>query len=119
MDLVIGGAYQGKLSFARDKYDLKDGEIFTCTEETEPDRSARCLEHLERYVYYCVKNSLPVNAEFRPDAVLIADDVFCGVVPVDPTERAWREETGRFVVSLSRRADSVHRLFCGLPLQLK
>lgn len=119
MDLVIGGAYQGKLDFAREKYGLRDAEIFTCTEEAEPDRNARCVEHLERYVYYCVKNEIPVNAEFRSDAVLIADDVFCGVVPIDPTERAWREETGRFLGALSRKAESVYRLFCGLPLQLK
>ena len=119
MDLVIGGAYQGKLDFARERFALENGDIYSCTEESEPDRSARCLEHLERYVYYCVKNELPVNTEFRPDAVLLADDIFCGVVPIDPMERAWREETGRFVAALSRQADSVFRLFCGLPLQLK
>ena len=119
MDLVIGGAYQGKLSFAREKYSLSEADVCTCTEETEPDRGVRCVEHLERYVYYCVKNGLPVNTDFRPDAVLIADDVFCGVVPIDPLERAWREETGRFIVALSRKADNVYRLFCGLSMQLK
>jgi len=119
MDLVIGGAYQGKLSFARERFDLREDDIFTCTEEAEPDRSYRCIQHLERYVYYCVKNNIPLRDDFREDAVLLSDDIFCGVVPIEPVERAWREETGRFLGKLSRRADSVHRLFCSLPLQLK
>ena len=119
MDLVIGGAYQGKLSFARERFGLAEEDIFTCTEEAEPDRNSRCIRHLERYVYYCVKNDIPLNEEFRSDAVIIADDIFCGIVSVDPLERAWREETGRFLGKLSQRAESVYRLFCGLPLQLK
>ena len=119
MELVIGGAYQGKKAVAMEKFTLKDNEIFTCTEDAEPDWSARCLEHVERYVFYCVKNDLPVAEKFREDAVVLCDDIFCGVVPLDPTERAWREETGRLMGRVTARAESVHRVFCGLALRLK
>ena len=119
MELVIGGAYQGKKDFAREKFTLADGDIFTCTDDSEPDWSARCLEHVERYVYYCVKNGLPVVEKLREDAVVLCDDIFCGVVPIDPMERAWREETGRLVGRVTAKAESVHRVFCGLALRLK
>ena len=55
----------------------------------------------------------------RADAVVICTDVSCGVVPMDRVQRLWREEVGRTVCALARRADSVPRVFCGLPLRLK
>ena len=119
MVFITGGAYQGKLPFAKEKFDLRDSDIFVCTEEAEPDWSRRCLVHLERYVYYCVKNGILPEDHAREDAVLIGDDIFCGVVPIDTTERAWREETGRFYGRISTRAEKVYRLFCSLPLELK
>ena len=42
-----------------------------------------------------------------------------GVVPIDPFERRWREETGRALTAVSKASDSVTRIFCGLPLALK
>ena len=119
MELVIGGAYQGKKDVAREKFGLNDKEIYTCTEDAEPDWGSRCLEHLERYVYYCVKNGLPVEEKPREDAVLLCDDIFCGVVPIDPVERAWREETGRFMGRVTAKATGVYRVFCGLAMKLK
>ena len=119
MVFITGGAYQGKRDCAKEKYGLRDEDIFTCTADSAPDWDSRCIEHLERYALYCVKNGLPIEDRSRDDAVLIGDDIFCGVVPIDVTERAWREETGRFYGRLSQRAASVYRLFCGLALQLK
>ena len=42
MELIFGGAYQGKTQYAAEKYNLKDEEIFTC-EGLEFDRTARCI----------------------------------------------------------------------------
>ena len=119
MELVIGGAYQGKRDFAKEKFALADSDIYTSTEDSEPDWSARCLEHVERYVFYCVINDQPVSEKLREDAVVLCDDIFCGVVPIDPMERAWREETGRLMGRVTAQAASVHRVFCGLGLRLK
>ena len=119
MDLVIGGAYQGKRDYAVKEYALSEDEIYSCREDGAPDWNRRCLEHLERYVWYCVSRGIPVEEQPREDAVILCDDIFCGVVPIDPTERAWREETGRLLGRLSKRAEHVTRLFCALPLQLK
>ena len=119
MDLIIGGAYQGKKDFAMERFGLKPEDIYTCTCDSEPDWNARCVEHLEQYVLWCVRTETAPKADFRPDAVLIGDDIFCGVVSIDPVERAWREETGRYFGRLSQSSESVHRLFCGLGMRLK
>ena len=119
MDFITGGAFQGKLAFAAEHFGVTADETFTCSVSGAPDWRFRCIEHLERYMLYCVRNGLEPELRFRSDAVLIGDDIFCGVVPIDTTERAWREECGRYYGRISIAADSVHRLFCGLPLKLK
>ena len=42
-----------------------------------------------------------------------------GVVPMGAENRAWRQRTGRLSQYLSREADRVSRIFCGLELRLK
>lgn len=119
MELIIGGAYQGKLAYARSTYGLSDADIFVCTQNGEIDFSRRCICRLEEYILACVKNETKPQCAFRPDAIVICRDIFCGIVPVDAVLRAWREETGRYLNCLSAEAAHVVRLFCGLPQVLK
>ena len=51
--------------------------------------------------------------------ILICDEVGCGVVPVEPAQRARREAVGRLCCRLAERAERVERIFCGLPMVLK
>ena len=51
--------------------------------------------------------------------VVIATEVGCGIVPIDPAERRWREEAGRLSCLLAERADTVIRVCCGIPQLLK
>ena len=122
MHLIFGGAYQGKTQAAAAKYDLKEHEIFTC-EGIPLDPDARCIRHLERFAKACVEAGLDAREEFlrqSPKAdILIADDISCGIVPLDDKERAWREASGRLLSFLAKRADTVTRVFCGLPLEVK
>ena len=41
------------------------------------------------------------------------------IVPLDRSERTWREASGRLLSSLAAQADTVTRIFCGLPLEVK
>ena len=121
MHIIIGGAYQGKLDYARRLFSLEDNEI--CNLRTcDPDPTKRCYYHLEAYVLRCLKEDLDPSRildALPPDGILIADDISAGIVPMDPTQRAWREASGRLLNTLSSRAQHVTRIFCGLPLELK
>ena len=122
MELIIGGAYQGKRAYAKEALGVSDGDFFTCS-GTTLDTSFRCIEHLERYTLACVQTGLDsmevTDLDTLADKIVICDDISCGVVPIDPLERAWREQTGRLLTKLSGRASPVTRIFCGLPLELK
>ena len=51
--------------------------------------------------------------------VVIATETGGGVFPADPAQRAAREAAGRLNALLARRADTVIRVFYGLPILLK
>ena len=124
MRLILGGAYQGKLAFAKTRFGLKEDDVFSCQSD-EIDFSFRCIDRLEEYTLACVragKDPLALFAAHRAewsDSVLICRDIFCGVVPLDPLDRAWRQATGHLCRMLADEAEQVSRIFCGLELRLK
>lgn len=124
MKLIIGGAYQGKREFAKAAFGVAEGEIFTCHGE-QIDFSAKCIDKIEEFTFSCAKAGIDPVECFRrekakwQDSVLICQDLFCGVVPVDPVLRQWRQDTGRLCQYLSREAEQVSRIFCGLEQRLK
>ena len=126
MVLIIGGAYQGKLDYAKATYGLEESEIFTCTGQTcEIDFSKKCIDHIECFVLACVQSGTDAQAYFQAHAadwagsILICQDISGGVVPMGAELRAWRQRCGRLCQMLSERADRVSRIFCGLEQRLK
>jgi adenosyl cobinamide kinase/adenosyl cobinamide phosphate guanylyltransferase len=131
MVLITGGAYQGKLDYARREYGITEADVFDCRAENRDallpslDFNKKVLTHVEGFVLACVKAGIDAQAylEKNRDAlagkILIADDVTQGVVPIDAEERAWREETGRCLTMLGLSADRVVRVFCGIPQEIK
>ena len=124
MTLIIGGAYQGKLEFAREAFSLGEDDVFTCS-GTEIDFSRPCINALEGFTLACVRQGLDPVAYLQShraqweNAVFICQDLFCGVVPIDTELRSWRHTTGLVCQYLSREADRVSRIFCGLEQRLK
>ena len=120
MILIIGGAYQGKLDFAKETYGLTDAEICTC-DSGEIDFSKRCIYKIEAFTAH-TEDPIGYFEAHRwewTDSILILQDIFCGVVPMGAENRAWRQRTGRLAQYLSREAQQVSRIFCGLELKLK
>ena len=120
MILMIGGAYQGKLDYAKSTFNISDEDVFTCT-GSEIDFSKRCINHIEEFVYACpdALEYFKAHREEWENSILICRDIFCGVVPVGAENRAWRQNTGRLAQYLSKEASQVSRIFCGLEQRLK
>lgn len=124
MVLIIGGAYQGKLDFAKETFGITDADVFTC-EGSEIDFSKRCINALEEFTLACIREGKDPQAYLREtkgqweNSIFICRDIFCGVVPWGAETRAWRQATGRLVQELSREAQQVSRIFCGLEQRLK
>lgn len=120
MIFIIGGAYQGKLAYAKQSYALTEQDIFVCS-SGEIDFSKRCVYAIEEFVR-CHPDPIAffeAHREQWQDSILIMQDIFCGVVPMGAQTRIWRENAGRLAQYLSREAEQVSRIFCGLEHRLK
>jgi len=126
MIFIIGGSYQGKREYAQEKFNLTDADVFVCTEDTmEIDFSKHIIANIEKFALGCVKRGEEPKEYWEKhmstieNNILISDDVSCGVVPIDPIIRAWREATGRANNYLARESKQVIRVFCGIGQVIK
>lgn len=114
MKLVIGGRAQGKcaLLLAREGLspaDVCDGE--TCPLNPPPETPVINHVHLlARRLLEAGRDPVEILARYadaHPDAIFISDEVGCGVVPLDPFDRAWREVAGRVCCMLAEKSGTV------------
>lgn len=139
MIFITGGAWQGKLAFAktlvtetetnRDEGMDKDmaGEL-VADGRTAPYEAAflrPVIGGFHHFVRRLIKDGLTVDPfieaieEKNPAAVITADELGCGIVPADAEERAWREAAGRAACRLAADSEAVYRVICGIPVRLK
>ena len=121
MILIIGGAYQGKQSYASKTYNLtdpdwKDGQ--TCT--IEDLKTAKAVHHFHSFIRRELEEGGSVRdlAEMiwkeNPDLIIVTDEVGYGIVPMDAKDREWREACGRVCTKLAAHAAQVVRVCCGI-----
>ena len=124
MILIIGGAYQGKTAYARERFGLEDDNIFDLS-TGQPVKPYLCFTRLEclTKAEYKKGSSAEEIAQmvrsFASDPILISREIGSGIVPMDRDSRAWREQHGKVLQLLAKEADSVIRIFCTIPEVLK
>lgn len=116
MILLIGGVGQGKLAYALEKTGCEPEDV---ARDPETARTKPIFAGLAEWVRSHPGEGIGGLLDANPGVIILCDEVGCGVVPVDPAERVWREEVGRLCCDLARRADRVERIFCGLSMVLK
>lgn len=123
MILIFGGAYQGKLDYAKNNYDIKS--ICDCSSGVTPDFTKDAIYGLDGFVLECVEQGVEAADFFKKnkaawqDKVLISTDVSQGIVPMDAKLRAFREMNGRLMSYLASEAEQVVRVFCGIGKEQK
>ena len=124
MILIYGGAYNGKLQYVKENYDIKEEDIYYC-EDSNIDFSKKVIYGLHKFTYENSNNEkvsidyLKENINKLQDKIIICDEINSGIVPINKNERIWREDTGRALQYLSKNANKVVRVFFGIPTVLK
>ena len=113
--MIIGGAYQGKLAFAKKIYpDVTWADGAVCTEEEL--YSCEGIYHFHQYIERKIKEGEPIDdlaeelIRKNPELILITDEIGYGIVPVDRMEREYREQTGRVCTRLAAYSEKVYRV---------
>lgn len=124
MIFITGGAYQGKREIGTKDFGVTEwtdgsvcgfNEVFTAEgifnyhilvrrlmeEEISPDEHTKLL---------CRENG---------KAVVIMDEIGCGIVPLEKAERRWREAVGRCGCMIAANSERVIRVICGIPVEIK
>ena len=126
MILIFGGSYQGKLAYALSRFSLTEADVCFCNDEDmAAPEGKKIVYEIDRWILALIRADMDVAEKMgqfvknNQDAIVICNDVSCGVVPVDPILRKWREEVGKFLGLLSQYSEEVIRLYCGISTRLK
>ena len=107
MIFITGPMFSGKRDAARQLLHCSDAEL-----------ASRCVFEAQNLAADCKDLEALADELSRFEAVT-ASEVGGGVVPLDPNEREARERAGRLACLLAKRADTVVRVFCGIPRVIK
>ena len=107
MVFVTGPLYSGKKTFVKEWMNWDEESLFRNAVWNVQDLAANC-ENLEQ-----------LTEKLSRKQVVIATEVGGGIVPATAEERAAREAAGRLACLLAKKADTVIRVFCGIPTVIK
>ncbi|MCD8076307.1 MAG: bifunctional adenosylcobinamide kinase/adenosylcobinamide-phosphate guanylyltransferase [Lachnospiraceae bacterium] len=148
MRLIIGGAYQGKLEYAKKTYGIEEGwidgrscgwmEIAGCCgihhfheyvkrmilaePETGADGGTQIFQFCTEDLTLLEEQAQEFSAwlfQVNPELTIVSNELGYGIVPMEKEDRLWREAVGRICTSLAAKADEVVRVICGMGMRLK
>ena len=126
--LIFGGAYNGKLSFVKEKFNITEDDIYTINDELNSidiDFTKSVINKFHKFIYKLSLKGIDAieymikNKELFKDKIIICDDISQGIVPLKKEDRMWRENTGKCLQYISKTSKTVYRVFCGIATVLK
>lgn len=135
MEIYIGGNGQNKGEIVKLKHDLTpekpqnalledDGALL----EFEDVFRAKLVNHFHLFVRRYLSNLSSESkrelfvkrlVQENPKIIMIGDEIGCGIVPLSKEERDYREIYGRLMCCLTREAERVTRIICGISQVIK
>lgn len=130
MILITGGRCQGKLSFAMELLGGRRDGVGTVTADGTADSPKEALKadivnHVELYIRQLMEKGEDPTGFVEgliwdnPSAIVIADEIGLGIVPVEAFEREYREMAGRSCQKLAAASTEVYRVVCGIGMKIK
>ncbi|MGL5436737.1 MAG: bifunctional adenosylcobinamide kinase/adenosylcobinamide-phosphate guanylyltransferase [Lachnospiraceae bacterium] len=130
MIFIIGGSCQGKTAFARALYpaDSQTGfEAKTADGSNDDLLQAYHRPVILRFHHYLsrlLEQELDTEAFTRKvlahnPEIIVMNEVGYGIVPIDRSDRSYREAVGRAGQMLAAEAEAVYRVICGIGTRIK
>ena len=108
--LIIGGAFQDKLKVAL-------GYSSLSADQDSEAMDKIIVNNFQNYF----KNNMDEEGllEKCRGKIIICDEVGCGIIPLDKSDRVYREALGRFLCDLAALSDTVIRVTAGIGQFIK
>lgn len=118
--MITGGAYQGKKNYAVNYYGISESDMINGKNcDIDDLLNAKCVYNFhyltKKYSIEDIKKALAEN----PDIIIIADIIGEGIIPLEKSERIWRENTGRLCCWVAEKSTAVIRVSCGIAQAIK
>lgn len=123
MILITGGAYQGKTDYAQAHFQFEITDGASCG--FEDIKSSKILKNYHILVRRIANAGLDAETftqtlcKENPGCIILIDEIGSGIIPMEKSERIWRESVGRCGCIIAAHSDSVIRLVCGIPTAIK
>lgn len=144
MELYIGGAFQGKLEYVKSLYNSRNPQIYG-KDDFEKLLSLENQNAIWNDFHLTIKNLLEKQdcrgkldnddecqveldkiasqvfsiIEKNPKIKIISCEIGSGIVPIEKSDRIWRDFSGHLLVQIAKKAEQVVRIICGLPQRIK
>lgn len=124
MQMIIGGAFQGKSTYAKEHYpniNWKKGSELDRELLFQAEGVLNFEEFLRKELIEGKDADDLAEELFRrnPEVILICQEVGYGVVPMDKFDRIYREKVGRVCTELAKKSNKVVRVICGIGTVIK
>ena len=124
MEMMIGGAFQGKEELAKRCYPDVNWSYGTSVTRQELFRADGVIgfhELIKRELQEGkdVSDLAQALIQENPDLIVVSDEVGYGVVPMDAFDRRYREAVGRTCTELASFSSKVTRVVCGIGTVIK
>ena len=89
-------------------------------ERPEQEEQTAQAEHVQQAVSLAGLEQLVTDGTLAGEALaIVCNELGCGVVPMERSDRAWREKTGRLLCELAKQAPEVYRVTAGIAVRIK
>lgn len=133
MHVILGGEANGKRRYVRERLSGESGDAVWLGDDRPleltsayaiPADTPVVLTGLETWMAGRLADEEQASAELLSfihgrQAYVIVTDIGRGIVPADPAARALRDACGRLVQQLVSEAETVTRIWFGIPQKLK
>lgn len=126
MIMITGGAFQGKRDCLKRLYKICGNEILDGAECRFDDVfTAAAITGYHELVRRLINEKIdPVEfteklCRENRNAAIIINEIGCGIIPIESSERIYREEAGKAGCIIAANCDTVIRVFCGIPEAIK
>ncbi|MCM1329926.1 MAG: bifunctional adenosylcobinamide kinase/adenosylcobinamide-phosphate guanylyltransferase [Ruminococcus sp.] len=126
MTMITGGAFQGKKNFAKRRFNIAENEILDGGKcGINEVFSAKCVTDFHMFVRRLIDEKIDVLeftkklCEKNSDIIIIINEIGCGIIPIEKSERIWREQVGSAGCIIAENSSAVVRICCGIPTIIK
>ncbi|WP_173472983.1 bifunctional adenosylcobinamide kinase/adenosylcobinamide-phosphate guanylyltransferase [Eubacterium ruminantium] len=136
MELYIGGHAAGKWQLVSKKYEdqISEGKCRVinkfhievreklcklCEEKggTAELNKVMSVDEIVDIIWNDIFGKCDISGE--DGLLIISDDIGCGLVPMDPFDRLWRDVNGKILIRIASKAKNVYRIICGIEQKIK